>query len=446
MNRFFKRLGFGAVLLWGAVGVPPAEAKLFDMEEFYLDNGLQVVVIPNYKAPIVQQMVWYKTGSVEERPGKGGTAHLLEHLMFRGTDKVKDDSFNKIIEENGGVFNAFTSRDYTAYHEFVDVSRLELVMFLEADRMRNLKITPEYFEKERDIVFQERKQVVENQPTSYFSESLTRDLWQEHPYARPVTGTIQEIEGLKLADVEGFYKDYYMPNNALLVLSGDVNYATAQELARKYYGDIEKRPVGPKADFPMLDKKSATKVEMKLPQIATKRFVQSFVVPSYVQDRRRAFALDVLAKYLGGGETSKLYKKLVLDEEAAVGVSASYDMTARSYGTFTIAALPKENLSNEEFSGKLTEAVDEAVRELNAEELQKAKKRMLAGLTYLKDDPRDAANIVGLLAVSGMSVEDIENYDVNINNVSLSEIRVAAQELMNAINVQGILVAGKGRQ
>lgn len=215
--------------------------------------------------------------------------------------------------------------------------------------------------------------MVENQPTSYFSESLTRDLWQEHPYARPVTGTIQEIEGLKLADVEGFYKDYYMPNNALLVLSGDVNYATAQELARKYYGDIEKRPVGPKADFPMLDKKSATKVEMKLPQIATKRFVQSFVVPSYVQDRRRAFALDVLAKYLGGGETSKLYKKLVLDEEAAVGVSASYDMTARSYGTFTIAALPKENLSNEEFSGKLTEAVDEAVRELNAEELQKAK-------------------------------------------------------------------------
>ena len=185
---------------------------------------------------------------------------------------------------------------------------------------------------------------------------------------------------------------------------------------------------------------------MKLPQIATKRFVQSFVVPSYVQDRRRAFALDVLAKYLGGGETSKLYKKLVLDEEAAVGVSASYDMTARSYGTFTIAALPKENLSNEEFSGKLTEAVDEAVRELNAEELQKAKKRMLAGLTYLKDDPRDAANIVGLLAVSGMSVEDIENYDVNINNVSLSEIRAAAQELMNAINVQGILVAGKGRQ
>lgn len=288
--------------------------------------------------------------------------------------------------------------------------------------------------------------MVENQPTSYFSESLTRDLWQEHPYARPVTGTIQEIEGLKLADVEGFYKDYYMPNNALLVLSGDVNYATAQELARKYYGDIEKRPVGPKADFPMLDKKSATKVEMKLPQIATKRFVQSFVVPSYVQDRRRAFALDVLAKYLGGGETSKLYKKLVLDEEAAVGVSASYDMTARSYGTFTIAALPKENLSNEEFSGKLTEAVDEAVRELNAEELQKAKKRMLAGLTYLKDDPRDAANIVGLLAVSGMSVEDIENYDVNINNVSLSEIRAAAQELMNAINVQGILVAGKGRQ
>ena len=195
MKKFFGR--FLAALVFSCAAAAPAKAELFDLTEFYLDNGLRVIVVPNTKAPIVKQMVWYKAGSVDEPAGKGGVAHLLEHLMFRGTDKVKDSDFNTIITDNGGEMNAFTSRDFTAYHEFVDVSRLELAMFLEADRMRNLKITPESFEKERDIVYQERKQVVENNPTAYFGEAMRRNLWQEHPYSRPVTGMPEEILNLK---------------------------------------------------------------------------------------------------------------------------------------------------------------------------------------------------------------------------------------------------------
>lgn len=184
MGKFKTFISGAALSLF--FGVSPVSAELFGLSSFVLDNGMQVLVIPNHKAPIIKHMVWYKAGSVDEPRGKGGTAHLLEHLMFRGTRKVKDGVFNDLISRNGGESNAFTSLDYTAYHQELDISRLELAMFLEADRMQNLKITPEAFAKERDIVFQERKQVVDNNPLSYFGESMRKLLWQDHPYALSV--------------------------------------------------------------------------------------------------------------------------------------------------------------------------------------------------------------------------------------------------------------------
>lgn len=239
-----------AVFCCFALGVRSAGAKIFDMEEFRLDNGLQVIVIPNRKAPIVRQMVWYKVGSVDEALGKGGTAHLLEHLMFRGTKKVKNSDFNAIIARNGGESNAFTAQDFTAYYETTDVSRLELAMALEADRMENLDFSKKAFDKERDVVFQERMQVVENNPSSYFGESLRRVLWQQHPYSRPISGSPEEIKSISRADVMDFYRRYYAPNNAILVLSGDIEPKTAKLLAEKYFGKVKPRPVGAKADFP----------------------------------------------------------------------------------------------------------------------------------------------------------------------------------------------------
>ena len=198
---------FSSLLIFMLVFAPfEGRARLFGAQSFVLDNGLEVVFIPNRRAPIVKQMLWYKSGSVDEAPGKGGSAHLLEHLMFRGTEKISGQAFNRLMEENGAESNAFTSTDVTSYHQFLDVSRLEPAMFAEADRMRNLKISDEVFALERDIVFQERKQRIDNNPTAQFSEEIRRVLWQDSPYGRPVTGTEEEILNLSKDDIEAYYR------------------------------------------------------------------------------------------------------------------------------------------------------------------------------------------------------------------------------------------------
>ena len=421
-------------------GIRSACAKIFDMEEFRLDNGLQVIVIPNHKAPIVRQMVWYKVGSVDEALGKGGTAHLLEHLMFRGTKKVKDSEFNSIIARNGGESNAFTAQDFTAYYETMDVSRLELAMALEADRMENLDFGQKAFDKERDVVFQERMQVVENNPSSYFSESLRRVLWQQHPYGRSISGSPEEIKSISRADIMDFYRRYYSPNNAILVLSGDIEPKTARLLAEKYFGGIEPRPAGDKADFPKLDKYFSGRLEMSLPEIKAVRLIKSYIAPSFNTEPRAIYPLLVLSAYLGEGETSKLYKKLVLEKKNALGVSTSYDFASRSYGGFSISAMPKENADLKAFEKALNKAVEEALAEITVEEIETTKEKMLAGQVYLRDNPNDAAYIAGSMAAVGIPVEDIENHADNIRKVSAEDVRRAAEKLFgSAINVTGII-------
>lgn len=442
MISFFKAAV--VTVLGGLIWCQAAQAKLFDVESFTLDNGLEVWVVPNHKAPIVKQMVWYKVGSVDEPVGKGGLAHLLEHLMFRGTKNVEDGMFNQIISDNGGEMNAFTSRDVTAYHEFVDISRLELAMFLEADRMLNLNITPEAFEKEQKIVYQERMQMVENNPTASFGERMRRTLWQEHPYSRPVSGMPDEILSITLDDVKQFYSQHYVPNNAVLVLSGDIDVVTAQTLTEKYFGDIPTKIYNKNVNFQIAKEETSSKILSKSPKIEAKRFLKNYIVPSVVQDKTMAYALSLLSVYLGEGDTSQLYRRLVEDEQVAVAVSTSYDFSSRSYGTFSISALPAQNISPSEFEEKLNEALVEALNLLDWDELQRLKNKVLAGLIYLKDNPSDAAEIVGQLASVGMSVDEIENYDQNIEAVKLQDMKKAAQLLRHTLSVQGFLLPEKG--
>lgn len=428
-----------AVFCCFALGVRSAGAKIFDMEEFRLDNGLQVIVIPNRKAPIVRQMVWYKVGSVDEALGKGGTAHLLEHLMFRGTKKVKNSDFNAIIARNGGESNAFTAQDFTAYTK----QRMSAVWnwpwrWRPTDGKSGFQ--QKAFDKERDVVFQERMQVVENNPSSYFGESLRRVLWQQHPYSRPISGSPEEIKSISRADVMDFYRRYYAPNNAILVLSGDIEPKTAKLLAEKYFGKVKPRPVGAKADFPKLDRHFAGRLEMKLPQIKTVRLTKSYIAPSFNTSREAVYPLLVLSAYLGEGETSKLYKKLVLEEKNALGVSVAYDFASRSYGGFSISAMPKEDVDAKAFETALDKAVKEALAEISVEEIEKTKGKMLAGQVYLRDNPNDAAYIAGSMAAVGMSVEDIENHADNIRKVSAVDVRKAAKNLFGrAINVTGVI-------
>lgn len=429
-----------AVLLFLSLSISPANAKLFGAENFFLDNGLQVIVIPNHKAPIVKQMLWYKAGAVDEESGRGGTAHLLEHLMFRGTDKVKGSRLNDILEQNGAESNAFTSLDYTAYHQSLDISKLELAMALEADRMQNLKITPKDFELERDIVFQERKQVVENNPAAPFSESYRRLLWQEHPYGRTVSGTSEEIKSLKIEDVKKFYKDYYSPDNAVLILSGDIDTATAKVLAEKYYGKIKPRALASKKEFPKINENLRASLKMELPQINAERLVRTYIAPSYNTDKKEIYNLSVFSKYLGEGETSELYKSLVLDKKLALSVSSDYDFASRSYGRFSISALPAEGVSPEDLNKAIDEELAKAVNGLNIDKVNKTKDKMLAGLVYLQDNPFEAASIVGGMAAVGMTVDDIEKHADNIRKVSYQNVKKAANKLFSSsARIDGIL-------
>lgn len=437
MNKFIFLCCF---LLAGFAPLSEAGAAIFGASEFYLDNGLRVIVVPNRKAPIVKQMLWYKVGSVDEKPGQGGTAHLLEHLMFRGTKKVSHDTYNDVTQSNGMDGNAFTSQDFTAYHQSMDISRLELAMFLEADRMQNLDLSQENFELERDIVYQERKQVVENNPAAEFNENLRRLMWGEHPYARPITGTPEEIKNLKLDDVRDFYNQYYAPNNAILVLAGDIDAKTAKILAEKYYGGLKPKSAPKDIEWPELKSDKSTHMEMSLPRINSVRIINSWIAPSYAQEKNDIYALAVLSKYLGEGKTSRLYKSLVKEKKVALAVESSYDYGGRSYGSFSIFAIPQDGVSAKKLQEELDKALNQAINEINNQVIEKTKLKMRSGLVLLRDNPNDAAMIVGLMAAAGMSLEEIENYETNIEAVNADVVkRMAKVWLRPEAKVSGVI-------
>ncbi len=424
-----------------------AWAELLPMEEFSLPNGLRVIVISNHKAPIVKQMLWYKVGSIDEPVGKGGVAHLLEHLMFRGTKNIPDSGFNEIVARHGADSNAFTSTDFTAYHELSDISRLEVMMALEADRMVNLEFEPEAFKAERQIVFQERKQRIDNNPTAQFGELLNTMLWQKSPYARPVTGTEEEILNLTPADVRSFYQTYYSPANAVLVLSGDINLTEAQILVQKYFGSITKKtPKSDKDDADERERLSAGKyhttvqMQMRHPEVRTPRVVRQYLVPSLKEDVRKAYALMVFAQYLGGGDSSFLNKELVLSGRVAAA-AASYSLLSRGAGVFAVSAVPMRAQTALKTETLLSQAVQQAMNALDKESTEKEKQKILSGLVYIKDNPSDAAMLVGQMAALGFSLADINAYEDNIRQVTTEEIKTIVLDMIeNAPSVTGFLL------
>lgn len=421
-----------------------SRAETFKAEEFFLDNGLQVIVIENHKAPIIQQMLFYKAGAMDENPGQGGVAHLLEHLMFRGTAKVGGKQFNRILEKNGAESNAFTSQDVTAYHQFMDISRLELAMFLEADRMQGLTISQEDFETEREIVFQERKQRVDNNPAAKFFEKVRKVLWQDHPYANPVTGQDREIMNLKREDALAFYQQYYAPNNAVLVLSGDIDVAMAKKLAQKYYGKLKPAEI----ETTLLRKLPSSykaRVEMSLPEVRLGRMIKMFAAPSFTQQPQEAYALDVLSSYLSGDENAPLYQKLVISDKKALSISVDYDGTSRSYGSFVLSAVPS-GVPDAAFEKAVENAWDYAIKNLTEDKLAKVKQKMLADLVYLKDNPASLAQIAGFITATGGKLDDLQNYADNIEKVSLDDVKQAAQNLkINAAQAVGVLYPEGGK-
>lgn len=420
--------------------VSPAGASIFETQTFTLDNGMQVAVIENHRAPVVTHMVWYKTGGIDDPSGKSGVAHVLEHMMFKGTAAVPDGEFSKIIARNGGSENAFTSLDYTAYYQNIARDRLELVMFLESDRMKNLRFSQEDFDPELEVVKEERLMRIENSPANLLGERRNILLWGgDHPYGRPVIGTKKELASLTLEDAKRFYQAHYAPDNAILVVAGDITADELKPLAEKYYGKIPpSRTATAKKQFSM-PYPVRSRIEMRYPQIKLYSLQRVYVVPSFLsENKEQAFAYTVLDEILGAYHLGKMYNHFITGKKTARSAGTSYGGFALDKGTFGFYITARENESLNDLEKELDRFTDP--ESITQKELDKAKKRLVADIEYLDDNPEGAANLVGRFYALGLTVEDLKNWTANIEKVTLADVKKAYADMLSAASVTTYLM------
>jgi zinc protease len=401
---------------------------------FELDNGMQVVVVEDHRAPVVQHMVWYKAGSADEPVGSSGVAHFLEHLLFKATDTLKDGEFSAVVAANGGRDNAFTSYDYTAYFQRVAADRLELMMRMESDRMRNINFTEENVVTERNVILEERNQRTENNPRALFSEQLNAAQYLNHRYGVPIIGWKHEMESLDLDDALGYYNTYYYPNNAILVVSGDVDPAEVRQLAETYYGVIPANP-----DLPERIRSEEP------PQIAERRVIyrdarvaQPNVARSYLAperdpgDQSTAAALTLLAEVLGGGQTSYLTEKLQFEEQKAVYSGAFYRGLSLDDTTFDIVIVPVPGLSLKDAEAAMDETLAQFLKDgVDTELLERIKYQLRANQIYERDNVDNIARRYGAAMSVGLTVEDIQAWPDVLQAVTAEDIMNAARLVLN---------------
>ncbi len=452
------RLVVAACLALGGVALPgvpsplsaahAAEKGVFFPESFTLANGMQVVVIPNRRVPVVTHMVWYKVGSADEERGVSGIAHFLEHLMFKGTDRLAPGAFSRTVAKNGGRDNAFTSYDYTAYHQNVARDRLELVMGMEADRMANLRLTDAVVDPERDVIIEERRQRVENKPSDRIGELLNATLFVHHPYGTPVIGWPQEMAALSRADAERFYKTWYAPNNAILVVSGDVSAEELKPLAERTYGHIPARAVPERRRVSEPPIRAERRVTLRDAEVRQPMISRQWVAPSYRLDSGgHAYALQVLAEILNGGSTTRLYRTLVVERKLATSVWFSYNPTAWDMGTISTGAVPAAGVPMERLEealwGELRALLDHGVTEA---EVATARKRMLAAAAFARDSLTGPAQTLGAALATGQSLDDVESWPARIDAVTAEQVNAAARAVLGQSNhVTGLLLPPVGK-
>ena len=419
-------------LFAGLVLQRPAAAQVFNPETFTLANGLQVVVISNHRSPIVTQMVWYKTGAADETWGKSGIAHFLEHLMFRGTRNIPPGEFSKTVARNGGRDNAFTSYDYTAYFQNVSRDRLELVMKMEADRMANLVLTDEIVNTERDVILEERRQVIENRPGALMNEQINAALFLNHPYHRPIIGWEHEMQSLTREDAVNWYNHYYAPNNAILIVAGDITVDDLKPLAEKYYGPIQPRAIPPRVRPQEPPPRAARRVEMKDPRVAQAQLTRSYLAPSYrAGATEHAYALQVLAELLGGATTSRLNRALVLDQQVATSAGAWYEPTALDLGTFGVAASVSSGVDIRNVEAALDAQIQKLLTEgASEDEVERAKSRMRASAIFARDSLSTGARVIGSSLATGQTIADVEAWPQRIGAVTAAQVNAAARAIL----------------
>jgi zinc protease len=409
-------------------------ASLFNPQTFTLGNGMEVVVVPNRRAPVVAHWVWYRVGTADSPVGKSGLPHFLEHLMFKGTERIPPGEFSKIVARHGGNDNAVTSYDFTAYFQMIAKDRLPLVMEMEADRMANLRLSDAEVYPERDVVLEERRQRVENEPASILGEQLAAAQWLHHPYRLPVIGWMHEIAGYTREDCERFYDRWYAPNNAVLIVVGDVDAEELRPLAEASYGRIPARGLAERDRVQEPPQHAERRIEMRDPRVRQPSLARSWLAPSLTTpggEGGHAYPLEVLAQVLGNGGTSRLYKALVVEQGLAAGAGAYYRGTARDRTSFRIYASPRPGVDLDRLEAALDAEIARLLRDgVTEEEVARVKRRMLAETIYALDSLNGAAHVFGAALTAGLTVADVEAWPARIAAVTREQVDAAARHVL----------------
>ncbi|MDH4286133.1 MAG: insulinase family protein [Gallionella sp.] len=411
-----------------------AQAEVFERT---LSNGLKVIVKEDHRAPVLVQQIWYRAGSMDEAAGKTGIAHVLEHMMFKGTKTVPAGEFSKRIAAAGGRENAFTSSDFTAYFQQLHKSRLPLAMKLESDRMHNLNLTAEEFGKEVRVVMEERRMRTDDEPQSLMHEKMMATVFQEHPYRHPIIGWMSDLEALTVDDAKAWYKQWYAPNNATLVVAGDVKADEVFALAQRYYGAIPKVAQPPRRNFtepPQIGiKRMVVKAPAELPQL-----VMAYHAPSLADPDKdwKPYALQMLAGVLDGSDSARLNKHLVREQQIASGAGAGYDSTSRGPGLFMLEATPSSGKTAQDVEAALRQEIALLVKDgVNEDELKRVKAQVMAGEVYKRDSLFYQAMQIGQMESIGLGHRTLQVILDKLQAVTAEQVREVAKEFLQDDNL-----------
>jgi len=402
-------------------------------ETFTLDNGMDVVVLPDRRAPVVTHMVWYRVGSADEEQGRSGLAHFLEHLMFKGTDDLAPGEFSKIVARNGGQDNAFTSLDYTAYFQRVARDRLPLMMKIEADRMTGLRLLDSEVYPERDVILEERRMRIDNNPQAQLNEKMTAALYGAHPYGVPIIGWMDEVSKLTRQDAEAFYRRHYAPDNAILIVAGDITADDLRPLAEKHYGKIKPAGAAPRVRPAAAAPVRTQRVVLRDGRVREPTFSRFHLAPSYATaDPGEAEAVDVLIQILGASETGRLYRDLVVKRRIAASAGAWYQGDALGTARLGLYGAPASGASLAQVEAGLEDVIHTLISDgLEPGELERARSSLIAAATYALDSQETMAQVYGVGLTTGSTIADIVEWPERIAAVTEADVIAAAQAYLD---------------
>ena len=401
----------------------------FNAKSTTLENGLRLIVVENPRAPVVAQMMWYNFGSNIEQRGKSGLAHFMEHLMFKGTKKFPNSYYSDYLSKIGGSENAFTSYDYTAYYQIFPSQHLEKIIELEADRMNNLTLTKKNVEIEKKVILEERFQRIESDPSAQLDESMRTVLFPNDYYGRPIIGWKHEIENLSYDDVIDFYKENYNPNNAILILSGDIKFKNAKKLVNKYYKSIKSSQKIKLNKLNNPDLETSTNVELSNENVKQQIWKRIYRTKSYNDSMTQSIALDLGMKILAGGTSSLLYEEFVNKKKIFSMVGGFFQGLTKGNGYIYFYAIPNKKVEQSEISDLLDKFIVQAIDEgISEEKLTLEKKKYYFDSIYGMDGILKPAEIIGEALTIGLSLDDIENWNDKLDEINLEMVKKELKE------------------